>query len=85
MPLEVVISVSTDGEEFREVARSKFSIAEDTEEITVFGYLNDIDDTAARYVRIHAKNFGTIPEWHPGRGGGAFIFIDEIKVYLQSD
>ncbi len=29
---------------------------------------------------IHALNYGTIPDWHPGRGDGAFIFVDEILI-----
>lgn len=34
----------------------------------------------ARYVRVRATNFGIIPDWHPGVGCPAFIFIDEIWV-----
>ncbi|MFA7115650.1 MAG: GH92 family glycosyl hydrolase [Bacteroidales bacterium] len=33
-----------------------------------------------RYIKIVAKNYGTIPNWHLGAGGEAFIFIDEIFV-----
>jgi len=36
----------------------------------------------ARFVRVRASNFGTIPEWHPGAGYPAFIFIDEITVNI---
>ena len=36
--------------------------------------------TEARYIRVQAINFGTIPEWHPGRGNRAFIFVDELHV-----
>jgi hypothetical protein len=34
----------------------------------------------ARYIKVKARNFGTLPEWHLGAGGEAFIFIDEITV-----
>ena len=34
----------------------------------------------ARYVRIRAHNFGKIPAWHPGHGGDAWIFVDEIMI-----
>ena len=34
----------------------------------------------ARYIRIKARNFGTIPLWHPGAGCEAFIFTDEVWV-----
>ncbi len=36
--------------------------------------------TRARYVRIQAVNFGKIPAWHPGAGGDAWIFADEIII-----
>ena len=35
---------------------------------------------AYRYIEVKAESFGTIPEWHLGAGGEAFIFIDEIFV-----
>ncbi len=31
-----------------------------------------------RYIKIKAKNYGTIPEWHLGAGNDAWIFADEI-------
>jgi hypothetical protein len=35
----------------------------------------------AQYVKVKAKNFGKLPDWHMGAGGEAFIFIDEITVH----
>ena len=34
----------------------------------------------ARYVKVIARKFGILPEWHQGAGGDAFIFIDEITI-----
>jgi predicted alpha-1,2-mannosidase len=34
----------------------------------------------AQYIKIVARNYGTLPEWHEGKGDGAFIFIDEIEI-----
>ena len=34
----------------------------------------------ARYLKIVAKNFGKLPEWHQGKGGEAFIFVDELEL-----
>ena len=36
--------------------------------------------TSARYVKVFARNYGTIPQWHPGAGYPAFIFVDEITI-----
>jgi hypothetical protein len=37
---------------------------------------------SGRYIKIIAKNYGKLPEWHQGFpfDGEAFIFIDEIEV-----
>lgn len=37
-------------------------------------------DVSARFVKVFARNIGTIPDWHPGAGSPGFIFIDEIWV-----
>lgn len=34
--------------------------------------------TALKYVRVIAKNYGNLPEWHPGKDTPAWMFIDEI-------
>jgi len=39
-----------------------------------------IEPQPARYVRIRAVNFGKIPAWHPGHGGDAWIFADEVWI-----
>ena len=27
---------------------------------------------------VRAKNFGILPDWHPGKGNPTWLFIDEI-------
>jgi hexosaminidase len=34
----------------------------------------------ARYVRFSARSIGTCPPWHPGAGGKAWLFVDELIV-----
>ena len=53
---------------------------DDEDGVILRDLLADLDGTEARYVRIVARNYGTIPDWHPGHGDGAFIFIDEILI-----
>lgn len=31
-----------------------------------------------KHIQIRAKNYGNLPEWHPGKGNPAWLFIDEI-------
>lgn len=35
---------------------------------------------SARYVKVQAVNFGTIPEWHLGRGNDSWLFLDEVEI-----
>lgn len=35
---------------------------------------------SVKYIKIVAKNFGKLPQWHMGSGGDAFIFTDEIEI-----
>ncbi|MDZ7743849.1 MAG: GH92 family glycosyl hydrolase [Bacteroidota bacterium] len=42
----------------------------------VFGGINK----KARYARIVAENIGSCPDWHPGAGNKAWIFVDEVRV-----
>ena len=49
-------------------------------EPTIRDFRAEILPTEARLVKVVAKNFGKLPEWHQGFGGDAFIFVDEVMV-----
>ena len=38
-------------------------------------------DTKARYLKIHIKNFKTLPAWHPSAGNPSWLFVDEIYLW----
>ncbi len=80
MPVEVVVSVSLDGERFRELGRVEHDVAPDAPGVVVRDLVATFEPLEARYVRIHGKNYGKIPDWHPGRGDGAFVFVDEVLI-----
>jgi predicted alpha-1,2-mannosidase len=80
MPKEVVIQVSTDGVAFREAARLTSGVADDAPGIIVRDVTADLGGLPARFVRVTARSYGEIPSWHPGRGGEAFIFVDELLI-----
>ncbi len=80
MPVEVVVSVSTDGKHFVEMGRIRHDVAEDSYDLVQREIEVNTGGVDARYVRIVARNYGTIPQWHPGRGERAWIFVDEILI-----
>lgn len=80
MPKNLKIWTSKDGENWKEVAFIKNEIPFDSYEITVAELATNIKKQTVRYVRFEAEYFGTIPDWHLGHGGEAFIFIDELII-----
>ena len=40
----------------------------------------NIPEKEIRYLKLVAENYGKLPSWHPGAGGEAFIFVDEIML-----
>ena len=80
MPTELIVSISQDGEEFRELAYISTDVRPTRYGVFLRDLLPDLGGVEARYVRLHARNFGTIPAWHPGHGGESFIFVDEILI-----
>ncbi|MEN8007433.1 MAG: sulfatase/phosphatase domain-containing protein [Candidatus Krumholzibacteriota bacterium] len=82
LPKSVSFAVSDDGETFRDLEtqwneesprregriRKEFQVERSGAAVT------------ARYLRVRAENIRTCPDWHPGAGGKAWIFADEITV-----
>lgn len=36
--------------------------------------------TTGHFYKVVAKNYGALPNWHPGKGSPAYVFIDEIEL-----
>ena len=79
MPAYVEFSVSADGKHYTPVARVDNTMDERDYEVRIWNCEVPADVTA-RFVKVFAKNIGTIPDWHPGAGSPGFIFIDEIWI-----
>ena len=77
MPKYVDFSVSTDGVNFTPAGHIENTVEEDDMTVQVWDAELPVNCTA-RYVKVFAKNIGTIPSWHPGAGAPGFIFTDEL-------
>jgi len=80
MPRRVEIELSTDGKTFGPALPVANDVSERQEGVVTRDFVTTIPPQNARYIRIRAVNFGKIPSWHPGSGGDAWIFVDEILV-----
>jgi hexosaminidase len=76
-PQYVEVFASADGKIYKSVGKAG-EIAK--EESNMGNIKVPFDATSARYVKIVAKNYGTIPAGSPGAGSKAWLFVDEIGV-----
>jgi hexosaminidase len=79
-PTLVEFSVSVDGEYFTNVARFEIPIPGGHRDTSIKELEQNLTNVKARYVRVYAKNVGICPDWHPGKGDKAWLFVDEIVV-----
>ena len=79
-PREVIFEVSEDGEVFEEFLRAEAPQPPDSLEATTSVYGGGIGDVLvlARYVRMRAVTYGSLPDWHLGAGNPSWVFVDEM-------
>jgi hexosaminidase len=80
LPVSVEFSVSLDGKDFQDVPGITPGPAPRLAEIAVKAFAASIGGQRVRFLRLKARNFGLLPEWHAGAGGKAWLFVDEIVV-----
>lgn len=80
LPEKIQISWSADGNKYYHInAEGEENIVQDKDGI--FRYIFSLaEGIEARYFQIKAVNIGTCPEGHPGAGGKAWLFTDEIII-----
>ncbi len=77
LPQAIDIYTSNDGINFT-LQNSKTNFVADT--LRMKYVVNSFDKINCRYVRLHIKNYGQIPNGQPGSGHQAWLFVDEIQI-----
>jgi hexosaminidase len=80
-PTRVTFELSGDGVHYETVGSFDIPIAASQEEPRAKKWECSFQARQARFVKVIARNVGTCPAWHPGAGGKAWLFIDEIIVH----
>jgi hexosaminidase len=81
MPKTVIYETSMDGSAWAPYGEVPNTIKDtDTGQVMDWFASRSVDPVQARYIRVTAKTYGTLPPWHLGAGGQAFIFADELSV-----
>ncbi len=78
-PEQVSFEVSLDGKNYITAGVQKFKI-ESGQPQKSLSIKQTLNGKKVQYIRIHAKNIGTCPDWHAGSGGKAWLFADELIV-----
>lgn len=82
MPEQVTFYASSDGKNFTELGTNKNTISQNHDGPILHDFYVDTN-TKTRYIKVVAKNIGTCPSWHPGKGSPAWIFSDEIQILTK--
>ena len=81
IPDTVNIYIAEDGQNFQKLASLTHKIPLNNEKVLTNDFTMRLSrPMKARAIRIEAVNIGTCPDWHPGKGQKAWIFVDEILV-----
>lgn len=80
-PTEVHFFGSTDGKTFTPLAKASVPVQPADLEPQLYKFESSLPEKKTfRYLKVQARNFGRLPEWHQGSGGDAFIFVDELEI-----
>jgi hexosaminidase len=77
-PLEMQLSTSTDGINFKTVGNSD-KIVYEAEESSI-GHIPFIFSDKTRFIKVLIKNFGLIKPGDPGESNKSWLFVDEIQI-----
>ncbi len=83
LPRWVEVAASQDGREWIPAGKTEVPLEEDGEKAAVpvsVGIPQGLQGRSVRYLRVLAKNRGSLPDWHPGSPEDAWLFVDEIVV-----
>jgi predicted alpha-1,2-mannosidase len=83
LPPSVTFETSRDGTRFEPLGTVDADIPPDRWDRLTRDFTLDARGTRARYLRVTAKNIGRCPPGHPGAGGKAFLFTDEILIEAE--
>lgn len=80
-PTSFTILTSEDGENFTEIAHMDIECVGQMDDANgCQDYTLTFSQTSAKYLKVIAGCCTSLPEWHPGAGHPAFLFVDEVIV-----
>ncbi|MFZ1290463.1 MAG: sulfatase-like hydrolase/transferase [Melioribacteraceae bacterium] len=78
-PLTIDFAISTDGKNYENIFYEKYNTMP-TFSIDASTFEKNISNKNCRYIKVSAENIKECPSWHRGKGGKAWLFVDEILI-----
>jgi hexosaminidase len=80
LPTAVELAVSRDGQTYETMAEIANNVPPQLADVLIKEFEAAFEARPARFIRVRARSLGTVPDWHFGQGGQAWLFADEIVV-----
>lgn len=76
----LTVDVSEDGKIYDRAAHNSYFEASQEQPVGRVNIEAEFEPKKARYVKVSVSKTRKIPDWHPGKGSNAFIFLDEVEI-----
>lgn len=77
-PQGFTVEVSMDGEKYERVLSETLPQLQASSSAEVKTHQVELEGVEANYIRYKVINQGRCPDWHAGKGGKAWLFLDEV-------
>ena len=79
-PTSIEISFSNDGKNFTNTTTQELLALVEQTDAEIKDVIIEIDKVQARYIKVIANKIAALPMWHAGKGGDAWIVLDEVMI-----
>ncbi|MBK7555610.1 MAG: GH92 family glycosyl hydrolase [Flavobacteriales bacterium] len=62
---------------------AKNSVKRDVDGSMIMDLFTEAIDKKAQFIKIRVQNGGVCPEWHRGKGGASWLFLDEVLIEAE--
>ena len=79
-PTQVQVFTSNDGVKWKLQQTAETTLDQKQRGKMIDKTVLEFETEIVKWVKLKAKNFGKVPDWHEAAGADAWVFIDEISV-----
>ena len=77
-PTKLEVWAGNSADEMRKISELKLKSPEGPQPKNMIIHQLRFEKQIIKHLQVKARNYGNLPEWHPGKGTPAWLFIDEV-------